>query len=209
MILDTPRGTKWRIDHAQAARKLALRVELPGARVFDLAADALRRARDAGLPTESRLALALPASWLVNSPAISHVLKRWALPPQRDVWLDLVAAVEAGRGADLVGLVQKLGGEPYAVEAVSKILALLVPGAVPLMPAAACAFVLGDGAGASAATFAAMVGWFGESAAKHRDELSEIARVHLAVSLESAQVLDRLLWFDSEGYRHFPPLAPS
>ena len=207
MIVDTLRATKWRIDHP--GRKLALRSELPGARVFDPAADALKRARDAGVAMESRLALALPASWLVNSPAISHVLKRWALPPQRDVWLDLVAAVEAGRSTNLVCLVQRLGGEPYAVEAISKVLALLVPGAVPLMPAPACGFVLGDGAGTGATTFAAMIRWFGETVAKHRSGLAEIARAHPVVSLEPAQVLDRILWFDSEGYRHFPALAAS
>lgn len=205
MILETPQGTKWCIDHA--AEKLALRVELPGARVFDLAADALRRAKDAGVAEESRLALALPASWLVNSPAISPVLKRWALPPDREIWLDLVAALEARRGAQLAGLVQRLGGEPYAVEAISKVLALLVPGAVPLMPPAACTFALGDGASGGPTTFTAMVGWFGESVARCRGELADIARAHPLVPLEAAQVLDRLLWFDSEGYRHFPPLT--
>ena len=31
-----------------------------------------------------------------------------------------------------------------------------------------------------------------------------IAASHEEVTLEGAQVLDRLLWFDSEGHRHFP-----
>ena len=39
-----------------------------------------------------------------------------------------------------------LGPEPFAVEAISKVLALLVPEAVPLMPPPARAFVLGQGA---------------------------------------------------------------
>lgn len=64
----------------EAAAKLSLRAKLPGARVFDLATESLRKARAAGMSILERLPLALPASWCVNSPAPSTVLRRWAPP---------------------------------------------------------------------------------------------------------------------------------
>jgi hypothetical protein len=43
--------------------------------------------------------------------------------------------------------------------------------------------------------------------AAHEAELDRIASEHREVELTAAGVLDRLLWFDSEGYRHFPKIA--
>jgi hypothetical protein len=218
VIVETPRGTPWPIeDPARAARKLVLRGQLPGARVYDLAADALRRAKAAGATEVDRFTLALPASWLVNSPAISRVLRRWALPPARDAWLDLVRALdgsperwtEHGDRQAVFEIVRRLrdeGDEPTAIEAISKVLALLVPDVAPLMPPAARAFVLGDAAPADAVTFCAMLDWFADAAARWSDALAAIARAADATELSPAQVLDRLLWFDSEGHRHFPAI---
>ena len=100
-----------------------------------------------------------------------------------------------------------LGDEPYVTEAVSKVLALLVPAAVPLMPAPARAFVLGDAARDDPDAFGRMVRWFAGAAMEHAAGLEAIARDHREVELTGAGVLDRLLWFDSEGHTHFPKIA--
>ncbi len=205
MHIERPFGTPWTIELAD--EKLLLRAELPGARVFDLAADALRNARKRGLSRYERLVLALPASWLVNSPAISRVLKRWALQDDSDTWLALLSELET-RGAsfdtDAVALIAALGSEPYVVEAVSKVSALLEPDVVPLMPEPARRFILGEVASDGEA-FVKMVNWFVSTTHAHEAELSRIAEAHEPVKLSAAQVLDRLLWFDSEGHRHFAP----
>jgi hypothetical protein len=210
MLLSKANGTKWRIEGAST--KLTLRAKLPGARVFDLAADGLRKVRAAGIPTLDRLALALPASWCVNSPAPSTVLRRWALTPQREVWELLIDVLEDARSGPLdpesseaiVSGIRVLGPEEYGVEAISKVLALLVPDAVPLMPPPARAFVLGEAGPEGAGAFVAMVDWFSAAARECVAELASLAKAHEEVPLSGAQVLDRLLWFDSEGHRHFP-----
>jgi hypothetical protein len=206
MIIHTPRGTRWQIDDAH--RKLTLRAALPGAGVFDRAAAALRSARRAGISDVDRLMLALPASWLVNSPAISRVLRRWSVPPQREVWTAILGDLSDGPArwsdpavrARVITHVRALGDEPYVVEAVSKVLALLAPDVAPLMPLAARAFALGDDAPAD---FGAMMDWFVEAVVAWREPLEAIAAAFDGAPLDAAQVLDRLLWFDSEGHKLF------
>jgi hypothetical protein len=209
MILAKADGTSWRIE--DGPEKLRRRAELPGARVFDLAAEGLRKARTAGVPAMDRLALALPSSWCVNSPAPSTVLRRWALAPQNEVWLALVEVLEEprhgaldtdSRGAMMTGL-RALGSEPFAVEAISKVLALLTPDAVPLMPLPARTFVLGEEGAMDPAAFVAMIDWFAGATHEGGAELAAWAAGHREVPLSAAQALDRLLWFDSEGHRHF------
>lgn len=183
-----------------AGKKLSLRARLPGARVYDLAAHALRSVTG----PDARFTLALPASWLVNSPAPSPILRRWALPPSRDVFIALASAVanwpaERDIAVECLG---ELGDEPFVVEAVSKVLALLAPSSVPLMPAPARTFVLGADA-SDAAAFTAMIDWFQETARTNASTLDAAARAHTEVELTGPQVLDRVLWFDSEGHRHF------
>jgi hypothetical protein len=217
--IELPSGTTWHVQGA--ARKLACRAQLPGARVFDLVAQSLRVARARGVDAVDRFTLALPASWMVNSPATSPVLRRWALPPHRETCLALIEVLEGGPeewSADpetpraLRLAIASLGPEPYVIEALSKVLALLVPEAVPLMPLPARAFVLGNAAkdAADAAdTFARIVEWFARAALDHRADLASLAREHAAqvgVELTGAGVLDRLVWFDSEGHKHFPKI---
>ena len=212
MIVAKADGTEWRIESATA--KLTLRATLPGARVFDLAAESLRRIRAAGVPTIEQLPLALPASWCVNSPAPSTVLRRWALPPLRDVWLLLIEVLEEPRMGRLdpestqaiLDGVRALGPEAFGVEAMSKVLALLLPDAVPLMPAPARTFVLGARVSEEPRAFVEMIDWFAAAVEGGRAELASWAKAHEEVPLSAAQVLDRLLWFDSEGHRHFPKL---
>ena len=219
LALTTPQGTLWEIRDATWA--LSRRAELPGARLFDMTADALRRARDAGLSPMDRLTFARTASWLVNSPAHVRVLRRWALPPNDALWLSLFGALEGGPSRwstgetrdEVKALLSALGAnattapaEPYLVEATSKVLALVFPELVPLMPPLACTFLHGDGAGsATPETFVATLDWFAEAVTSHHAALQAIASAHKEVPLEAAQALDRMLWFDSDGHRHFPP----
>lgn len=213
MIVRKADGTEWRIT--DASRKLRLRAGLPGARVFDLAAEALRKARAADVPTLDRLALALPASWCVNSPAPSTVLRRWALPPQNEVWSALVDVFDGPRRGPLdtesreaiEAAFPVLGQEPFLVEAVSKVLAVLVPDVVPLMPVPARQFALGAGEEHGARAFIAMVDWFGGAVVEGGAELASLAAAHGEVPISAGQALDRLLWFDSEGHRHFPQVG--
>ncbi len=211
MKVKTPSGKVWELTDVN--RKLTLRAGLPGARVFDLSADSLRVAKAKGLSDEARLPLALPGSWLVNSPAISTVMRRWALSPHKERMLDLLGLfdppqlgpLEPEVAEALGGLVGALGTEPTLIEAASKVLALLLPHAIPLMPPLAVGFVLGPGVAMDPAAFVAMVSWFGEAVADHYDGLSACAAAHTEVPLDAAQVLDRLLWFDSDGFKHFAP----
>jgi hypothetical protein len=210
VLIKTPSGRLWELTDIH--RKLSQRARLPGARVYDLSADALRLARSKGVPDETLYPLALPGSWLVNSPAQSVVLRRWALEPDRHVFLDLLGlfeppklgALEADVATALRDAVNALGKEPTLVEALSKVLALLLPHAIPLMPPLAVAFVLGPDVLCDADAFVAMTSWFGAAVEEHWDELSACAAAHTEVPLEAAQVLDRLLWFDSDGFKHFP-----
>jgi hypothetical protein len=206
MILKTPAGTEWHVRDPE--KRLELRARLPGAFVYDQSAHSLRNSKARGTPVAERLPLAFAASWLVNNPASSRVLRRWSEPPQIDVWIALVGALEGplesgGEWAPVKALVKRLGDEPTLIETVSKVLALLVPSAVPLMPEPARKFLLGEGAGSGVDAFATIGDWFVREARTHAAELDDWASRHEEAKLEAAQVLDRLLWFDSEGHRHF------
>jgi hypothetical protein len=74
------------------------------------------------------------------------------------------------------------------------------------MPAAARAFVLGEAAARETGAFVEMVSWFSAAVKEGGAELAAWAGAHAEVPLSAAQALDRLLWFDSEGHRHFPGL---
>jgi hypothetical protein len=207
MILTTPAGTEWHIREPK--KKLSLRARLPGAFVYDVSAHCLRKAKARGAPAFERIPLAFASSWLVNSPASSKVLRRWALPPQFDVWIALVGALEGplkspGEWIPAKALLSRLGDEPFLVEAASKVLALLVPGVVPLMPEPARIFLLGGSARADGDAFATIADWFVQATRTHAEDLAAVAASHEEVTLDGPQVLDRLLWFDSEGHRHFP-----
>jgi hypothetical protein len=206
MRLVTPAGTEWVVRDAE--KRLSLRARLPGAFVFDVSANCLRKAKTRGAPAMERIPLALSASWMVNSPANSRVMRRWSLPPQFDVWIALVGVLEGplenpGEWAPVKALIARLGDEPFLVEAVSKVLALLLPQVVPLMPEPARKFLLGEGAGADPEAFVAIADWFVKTSRAEAETLDAWAASHDEVTLERAQVLDRLLWFDSEGYKNF------
>ena len=204
--MKTPGGTDWEVR--DAAKRLSLRARLPGAFVFDVSANCLRKAKARGAPAMERIPLAFSGSWMVNSPASSKVMRRWSLPPQLDVWIALVGALEGplespGEWAPVKALIGRLGDEPFLIEAVSKVLALLLPQVVPLMPEPARKFLLGDAAAADPDAFVQIADWFVRTTRQEAETLDEWSASHEEVTLERGQVLDRLIWFDSEGYRHF------
>jgi hypothetical protein len=208
--IDLPSGTTWHVD--DVGTKLTRRAGRPGARVFDLVGQSLRAAKACGLSVDDRFNLALPASWMVNSPAVSAVLRRWALPPHRETCLALIEVLEGGpagwdadptTGDALRMALGSLGNEPYLVEAVSKVLALVVPDAVPLMPPLARAFVLGEAAKDAPDAFERMARWFTSAVRANEEALAAHAALHREVALTPAGVLDRVLWYDSDGVRHF------
>jgi hypothetical protein len=108
-----------------------------------------------------------------------------------------------GEWAPVKALIARLGDEPFLIEAVTKVLALLLPEVVPLMPEPARKFLLGDAAGSDPEAFVQIADWFVRTTRAEAATLDEWAASHEEVTLEGAQVLDRLLWFDSEGHRHF------
>jgi hypothetical protein len=204
-----------------AGEKLAARGRLPGAHGYDQAAHAVRLAAARGITAETLLPLLLPTSWMVNAPASSRVFQAWLSPPLLEAWGGLLELLDPGMSAaDVAGaseeerrLVSTCVGALAAVpgsslSAVSKVLALARPAIVPLMDDAAIALALGTlprtlekaTATASPELFLPMVSWFARAIAANEAELAELARGHEGAVLDAAQVLDRLLWFDSFGY---------
>ncbi|MEO8797049.1 MAG: hypothetical protein ABI551_04120 [Polyangiaceae bacterium] len=210
---------RWTV--VDALGKLALRGRLPGAFGFDRATEALNRARAAGVAIGDLLPLAFPASWLVNSAIPSPVLAKWQLPPFVGYFRTLIAQLETGPHAladldeaRLTSTVTPLGIDGQGAGAISKVVASLVPGAMVLMPDAALAFAIGapplpetpDVQTAGAAAFAPMLKWFAGEVATHEAELNDLAARDArarapAKQLTAAQLLDRLIWFESAGYR--------
>lgn len=201
--------------------KLALRGRLPGAFGFDRATEALNRARAAGVATADLLALAFSTSWLVNSAIPSPVLAKWQLPPFVGYFRALLGQLELGPSAlralddkRLTSAVTPLAIDGQGAGAISKVVASLVPNAMVLMPDAALAFAIGgsplpatpDLQTAGAAAFTPMLKWFAGEVVTHEAELNDLAARDArarapAKQLSAAQVLDRLVWFESAGYR--------
>jgi len=77
---------------------------------------------------------------------------------------------------------------------------------VPLMPAESRAFALetvSHTASAPGPTFLGMLDWFSRAVIEVEPQLVALARDYAPCPLDAAQVLDRLLYFDSVGHRHF------
>ncbi len=202
--IDLPDGTPWII--AQGQEKLALRATLPGAFVFDHAAAALAEAQRAGVGVPSRVTLAFASSWLVNSPATSRVLRRWREDAAMGHWVALVEELESSTECRWDEVQRHTSSllvpEVDAIESISKVLALVVPNAVPLLPPKARAFLrkVADpkAPGAVVSTFVETLQWFAQA---WRDHVGEL---RVSESLTPAQVLDRWIWFDSDGHAHWP-----
>jgi hypothetical protein len=208
------RGSTWAC--VGGTEKLTARAKLPGAHAFDRATHGLLLAREAGVPVTDLLSLAFVASWLVNSAIPSPVFRRWLTSPAIDVWSELVPALAEGDWSDLAEADRATLGAALAAlgegsGAISKVLASLAPDAVPLMPDAALFFAMGnvarpeapDAQTAPIATFVPTMDWFSHATKENEAALLALAKGVEGPPLRAAQVLDRLLWFDSVGYRHF------
>jgi hypothetical protein len=214
MIALERHGVRWQC--LSEVEKLGLRGGLPGAFAYDAAVRGLARARAAGVETKDLLANAFSASWLVNGGTPSPLFRKWLTPPLVDVWSGVADALASDPWSDLEAEERTTVGsalgtlmiEGQGVGPISKVLAALAPDAVPLMPDAALSFAIGaaqrvanaDAQTAGAAAFVPMMDWFSKQVAAGSKALSEIAS---GTWLTPAQILDRLLWFDSAGYMYF------
>jgi hypothetical protein len=199
--------------------KLDARGSLPGAYGYDLGAHGMRMARARGVPPMALLACAMPGSWMVNCRAPSPVFRAWLSPPLPDVWGGLYELLSGGpeswlsrsseERAAVTTLVSALCIEGHGVAAVSKVLAYWVGESVPLMDDAMLSLALGavaepataDDPKAKAEHFVPAMDWFSKRALDHEAELIALARAYTLAPLDAAQVLDRLLWVESWGWR--------
>jgi hypothetical protein len=211
IVLEPP-GKKPRLV-CSMAEKLAQRASLPGARSFDRLVHQLRLGRAHGARLEEQLEPAFAGSWLLNSYLLSTTFARWGEPDLRACVVELARGLEQGveARAHWQQLLRRLDlGFPLAGP-ISKILAALVPSRVPVLSDAALSYLTGletqsergeeqtAGIDAFCEGVAAFWRWLSPSVrvlARHESPVSDGAYV-------PAQVLDRLLWFEAWGYRHF------
>ena len=101
------------------------------------------------------------------------------------------------------------GPAPGTAAGLSKVLSLLCPDTVPLMDDAAIHFALGavprpdsaDTPSAGPEHFVPMLDWFAAEVLSATPVLTQLADEYELAPLSPAQVLDRLLWFETWGYR--------
>ncbi|MFO0678415.1 MAG: hypothetical protein U0169_17895 [Polyangiaceae bacterium] len=201
VTLTKPNGASWTLVHV--GEKLARRGTLPGAGTFDRVQEALARAALAGVADEDRVLVALASSWLVNSPADSRVLRAWSEPAALRAFARTMEILDAPDHApwDLAVLEASLGTlwptTTDGADALSKVLALVVPHAVPLLPRAARAFLgAPDDVPVDVDTFVTLLRWFDGAVRRWPDP---------ETGARAAAVVDRMLWFDSDGHKHWPP----
>jgi hypothetical protein len=218
--IDRPDG-RWRIGYAFA--KLRARGALPGAYGYDLAAATLRQARAAGVPASALLAPAMPGSWMVNAKATSRAFRRWLSTPLDGTFRGLVQLLGDERGWSALSrderaravlavetLIEGARADGGSLAAISKVLALVCPDVVPLCDDAAIWYALGaieqphsaDSPTAGPEHFAPMLDWFSAAVTGARAPLEALASRYDLAPLSAAQVLDRLMWFESWGHRH-------
>lgn len=216
IILSTVHG-EWPV--VMAEMKLKLRARLPGASAFDDAAAGLRAARASGVPAIALFAPAFASSWLVNSAIPSPVFQKWLVPAMRAKWAKLVALIEGDGSpwpersketrAEIDGLLGEIAAVGATLGGISKVLALLSLEPVPLMPDAALALVLRalpvpaepDAQTAPLKHFAPMMDRLAQAEESGGESLAELATK--VPPLRPPDAVDRVVWFDSVGYRHF------
>ena len=207
------------VDVDDPAELLRYRASLPGASGYDAAVQTLRQ-----LPVDidelALLPLILPTSWMVNSTATSRTFRAWRTPEGQQAFGAILTLLP--REMSLVDWLGTSAEERTAIEAfvrilaraesgslvaVSKVLSLYRPQLVPLMDDAAIAFALGkvphpataDDPRAGPELFVPMLDWFAREHAREEPALLQLARDHTEAVLDTAQVLDRLLWVVSWG----------
>jgi hypothetical protein len=214
--LNRPSGA-WNL--LQPFEKLVLRGQLPGAFGYDRAAHSLRVMRAKGASLRELLPLALPTSWMVNNTASSPVFRKWLADEALAAWESLARALEDGYAgwleaspatrAEVTAAARSLAIDGHGSAALSKVMALLAPHAVPLMDDAALAFALAvvpvpktaDKPVAGPEHFVAMLDWFAHAVSENERDLIEIAREYDLAVLDAPQVLDRLLWMETWGWK--------
>ncbi len=147
--------------------------------------------------------------WATLLELLSGDSERWLA---RDA--DERASVEAGIHSLAALDAAARGGAPGGprtgtAAGLSKVLALLCPDVVPLMDDAAIHFALGtvarpdsaDTPSAGPEQFVPMLDWFAHAVRSATPALTELASEYELAPLSPAQVLDRLLWFETWGYR--------
>lgn len=234
LLLDRAGAGTWHLGMPRA--KLQVRGRLPGAFGFDLAADTYRAALRAGIPAADLVRMALPGSWMVNNKVPSPVFYRWLQPGVRNVWSRVVELLHGDWPArtpdERAELAERLAtlaavdaaarnsppGQPATGTAagLSKVLALLCPDTVPLMDDAALWFALGsvprpDTAETPTATtdhFLPMLDWFAAAVRRNTAALAALAADYPSAPMSPAQTLDRLLWFETWGFRVCRTPAP-
>jgi hypothetical protein len=145
------------------------------------------------------------------------MFRKWLTPPLVESWVALVDALADG-AFDLESAQKHVAALGSGAGGVSKVLALMLPDVVPLMPDAAIAFAIGADVGApvpaaaqpdaqtaSAEKFTPMLSWFADAVRTNEVALRALAgEARTSIGRFSpAQILDRLLWFESVGFRHF------
>lgn len=214
--LQRPAGA-WNL--LQPFEKLVLRGQLPGAFGYDRAAHSLRVLRAQGASVRELLPLALPTSWMVNNTAPSPVFRKWLADDSVAAWESLARALAGGYAgwieappparAEVTAAARALAIDGHGSAAVSKVMALVAPECVPLMDDAALAFALGvvplpktaDKPTAGPEHFVPMLDWFARAVIDNEHTLIELAREYDLAVLDAPQVLDRLLWMETWGWR--------
>lgn len=201
--------------------KLLMRGQLAGASLYDKTTDALRQARQAGVPALTLLPAATGSSWMVNNTVTSALFQQWLHPSKLAHWESLLALLEGTNDnylqrkdelrEPLSQTLQALWLPQAGAAGLSKVLALLCPDVVPLMDDAALWYALDRvsyPANAQVITsktndFIDMLDWFATQAHTQQETLTLLATAYPLCQLSPAQVLDRLLWFESWGYHLF------
>ena len=225
----TLRGETQAWTFASPEAKLRWRASLPGASGWDEAAHVARVLQAKGTRGADLLALIFPTSWMVNAKATSRAFRRWLAPPARESWVALLDALDPmlspeewlalpeSHRAEVAEIVATLAGgaDGAGLAAVTKSLALLRPQLVPLMDDAALWFATeavarpesADTPEAKPTQFVPMLDWFARAVCEAEGALVAVAANHENAVLDAAQVLDRLLWVESWGYRLTPPAS--
>ena len=187
-------------DLGDVEQKLALRGALPGASIWDDVQRAL-----ASLDVDARLSCALPASWMVNNKVTSPALAAWNKGDGQKVWRALVRADDDARRTELVTALCDVQSPRLPLAAVSKVWALLDPARVPLLDDAAIAFLCEAIDDPASDTSSAGPEHLTASLSAFKRACDDVDLDPRAFDLaHKAQVIDRLLWFDSYGHRLFP-----
>lgn len=205
----------------EALRKLVSRAELPGAYCYDRLAEKVHSLSQSGITAYNLLPLCLPGSWLVNGKAPSPVFKTWLSEEMRPHWEVLFELLSGSptavlqrspaEKARLQAAFDALGDGRCHLSAVSKVLALLFPEVVPLLEDGAVWLLtrgverpeVEDNGMAPPAQFVPCVEAFCRAMQQVAPSCEALSHHYGVTQLTSGQVLDRLLWFDAWGHRHF------